>query len=43
MLILGDKESENETISLRKHKTGMIGTYRAEDLIRMLQEESGQA
>ncbi|MBN1444912.1 MAG: threonine--tRNA ligase [Candidatus Omnitrophica bacterium] len=42
MLILGDKEEAGGTLSLRKHKTGMVGTFSAEKLIKMLREESGQ-
>ncbi len=42
MLILGEKEEETGTMSLRKHKTGMAGSFTVENLIKILQEESGQ-
>ncbi len=42
MLILGDKEEETGTLSLRKHKTGMAGSFTVENLIKILHEESGQ-
>lgn len=36
MIIVGDKEEENNTAALRKHGEGMIGTFTAEDIIQKL-------
>jgi len=39
MLIVGDKEIENDTVSVRRHKEGDIGTFKISDLISRLTQE----
>jgi len=39
MLIVGDKELENDTVSVRRHKEGDIGTFKISDLISRLTQE----
>lgn len=40
MLILGDKEKSNNTISVRAHKKGDIGTFVFEDFVKSLKTEN---
>ena len=39
MLIVGEKEAENETVSVRKHGEGDLGSFSMEDLIQRIQTE----
>uniref|UniRef100_A0A7C4UDD7 Threonine--tRNA ligase n=1 Tax=candidate division WOR-3 bacterium TaxID=2052148 RepID=A0A7C4UDD7_UNCW3 len=39
MAIIGKKEKENGTISLRKHKEGEIGIFQLSEVVKMLKEE----
>ena len=39
MLILGEKEANNETISLRKHQKGDIGSFAIEKVVNQLKKE----
>lgn len=39
MLIVGDKEIENNTVSVRRHKKGDVGTFKISDLISQLKNE----
>ena len=39
MLILGEKEAENETVSLRKHQKGDIGNFAIEIVVDQLNKE----
>jgi threonyl-tRNA synthetase len=39
MIIIGDKEKTNNTISVRAHKKGDIGTFNPVDFIYKLEEE----
>ena len=39
MLILGEKEAKNETVSLRKHQKGDIGNFAIEKVINQLKKE----
>ena len=39
MLILGEKEAQNETVSLRKHQKGDIGSFAIEKVVNQLKKE----
>ena len=39
MLILGEKEAKNETVSLRKHQKGDIGNFAIEIVVDQLNKE----
>jgi len=39
MLIVGEKESEEETVSVRKHGEGDLGTFKIEEIIQKIQNE----
>jgi len=39
MIILGEKEAENETVSLRKHQEGDIGNFGIEQVVEQLKKE----
>jgi threonyl-tRNA synthetase len=39
MIIVGKKEQESKTLSVRKHKSGDLGTMTIEELIRRLKDE----
>ena len=39
MIILGEKEAENETVSLRKHQEGDIGSFEIEQVVEQLKKE----
>ncbi len=39
MLIVGEEEEKNGTVSVRKHKSGDIGTISIEEFISLMQEE----
>jgi threonyl-tRNA synthetase len=39
MLILGEKEANNETVSLRKHQRGDIGSFAIEKVVNQLKKE----
>ena len=39
MLILGEKEAQNETVSLRKHQKGDIGSFAIETVVKKLKKE----
>ena len=39
MLILGEKEAQNETVSLRKHQKGDIGNFAIEIVVDQLKKE----
>ncbi|MFL2597638.1 MAG: threonine--tRNA ligase [Flavobacteriaceae bacterium] len=39
MLILGEKEANNETVSLRKHQKGDIGSFAIEKVVNQLKKE----
>ena len=39
MLIIGKKEEENSTVSVRKHRKGDIGSMKIEDFINLIKEE----
>jgi len=38
MLIVGDKEVEKEEVALRKHKEGMTGSFKVEEVVKMLKD-----
>jgi threonyl-tRNA synthetase len=40
MLIVGDKEIENQTVSVRSHKKGDLGTMNIDDFVRIVFEEN---
>ncbi len=42
MLILGNRELEKQEVSLRKHKEGMVGSFKVSDLVTML-KDTGQS
>lgn len=39
MLIIGEKEQQDEVVSVRKHKEGDKGSYKADDFVKLLKEE----
>ena len=39
MIIIGEKEVENENVSLRKHKVGDIGNFSLEHVVKKLENE----
>ncbi len=39
MLVLGEKEAKNETVSLRKHQKGDIGSFKVEAVVKQLKKE----
>ena len=39
MIIIGEKEAKNNTISLRKHKKGDLGTIKIDELIEKINFE----
>jgi len=39
MIILGEKEAENETISLRKHTEGDLGSFSIKSVSDMIKKE----
>jgi len=39
MLIVGEKEAEEETVSVRKHGEGDLGTFKVEEIILKIQDE----
>lgn len=39
MLIVGEKEEETGTVSVRRHGEGDLGTFKVEELIEMIQKE----
>jgi threonyl-tRNA synthetase len=39
MLIVGDKEVENETVSVRQHGVGDLGTMAVQDFVRRVEQE----
>ena len=39
MIILGEKEAENKTVSLRKHQEGDIGSFGIEQVVEQLKKE----
>ena len=39
MLIVGEKEEENGTVSVRKHGEGDLGTYTIEEFVSLIQKE----
>jgi len=41
MIILGEKEEANQTLSLRKHQEGDLGVFKLEALVELLQTEIG--
>ena len=43
MLIVGEKEAENETVSIRKHGEGDLGTFEIADFIDRIQNEVKEA
>lgn len=40
MLILGEKEMENQTVAVRKHGKGDLGTFNLNDLVELFKNES---
>ena len=42
MIIIGDKEIENKTISIRKHQKGDLGTFQLNEFIEKLKKEVEQ-
>jgi len=43
MIILGEKEEANNTLSLRKHKEGDLGVFSMEQLVKELKKEIGES
>ena len=43
MIILGEKEEANNTLSLRKHKAGDQGVFKIEGLVKLLKNEIGES
>ena len=43
MIILGEKEEANNTLSLRKHKAGDQGVFNIEELVKLLKNEIGES
>jgi threonyl-tRNA synthetase len=41
MLVVGDKEIESETVSVRHHGDGDLGAITLESLIERMREEAG--
>ncbi|MFW5792739.1 MAG: threonine--tRNA ligase [Bacteroidota bacterium] len=41
MLIVGEKEESSETVSVRKHGEGDLGTYKLEDFVKLIKDEIG--
>jgi len=39
MIIVGEKEAENGTVSVRKHKEGDLGTFSIDDFIKFVKKE----
>lgn len=39
MIIIGEKEAENETISLRKHSEGDLGSFTTENVVNLINTE----
>jgi threonyl-tRNA synthetase len=39
MLILGEKEAKNDTVSLRQHQKGDIGSFAIEKVVNQLKKE----
>ena len=39
MLIVGEKEAESDTVSVRKHGEGDLGTFKVEEIIQKIQTE----
>lgn len=39
MLIVGEKEAEDGTVSVRKHGEGDLGTFKIEEIIQKIQDE----
>ena len=39
MIILGEKEAEKQTVSLRKHKAGDVGSFDLETVVQQLKKE----
>lgn len=42
MLIVGEKEESGETVSVRKHGTGDLGTFKLEEFVEMVRKEIGE-
>ena len=42
MLVLGDKEADSETVSVRHHGDGDLGALRLDELIERMSEEAGE-
>ena len=42
MIIVGEKEEMDGTVSIRKHGEGDLGTYSIEDFVSLVQEEIGK-
>ncbi len=42
MLVVGDKEADSETVSVRHHGDGDLGALRLDDLIERMSEEAGE-
>jgi len=40
MIIVGDKEKNNNTISVRAHKRGDLGTFNTEEFFKSIEEEN---
>ena len=43
MIILGEKEEANSTLSLRKHKAGDQGVFKIDGLVKLLKNEIGES
>jgi threonyl-tRNA synthetase len=39
MIVVGDKEINNNKLALRKHKVGMLGSFTFEEIIEKLDRE----
>jgi len=39
MIIIGEKEEENQTVSLRKHSEGDLGSFTTEKVVNMINKE----
>ena len=39
MLIVGEKEEETDTVSVRKHGEGDLGTFKVEEIIQLILNE----
>jgi threonyl-tRNA synthetase len=43
MIIVGEKEENNQTLSVRKHAQGDLGTFSIQEFVLMVQKEIDKA